>query len=372
VRLIAFYLPQFHPIPENDEWWGEGFTEWSNVAAARPLFEGHYQPHIPADLSFYDLRIPDVRAAQAELARTYGISAFCYYHYWFSGKRLLEQPFDEVLTTGEPDFPFCLCWANEPWSRRWHGRNEDVLQPQAYSHADDREHVRWLLPALADDRAVTIDGKPVFVVYQARDLPDPARTVEVWRDEIDRAGLPGIYLLTVETGWDEGWDATQVGFDAKVMFRPQFTTLGRLPHRRIDEKPDLKVYDYAAAARAFAEPDDVPYLHFETVCPRWDNTPRAGERGIVLHEATPELYQQWLEVVLGRTRQRSADERVVFVNAWNEWGEGCHLEPDVAFGRGYLEATQRALRAASAARASGNGGTDGALTSALLAREVHR
>src|SRR5215472_10557960 len=166
-RLIAFYLPQYHPIPENDAWWGRGFTEWTNVSRAQPLFPSHYQPQLPADLGFYDLRLPDVRCTQAELARTHGIHGFCYYHYWFQGKRLLGRPFEEVLASGEPDLPFCLCWANEPWSRRWNGRPDDVLQAQEYSLADDQAHIRWLLPALKDRRAIRIDGKPVFIVYQA-------------------------------------------------------------------------------------------------------------------------------------------------------------------------------------------------------------
>ena len=225
VRLIAFYLPQFHPIPENDLWWGEGFTEWTNVSKAQPLFEGHYQPHIPADFGYCDLRSPEVRRQQAEMAREYGLHGFCYYHYWFQGKRLLERPFNEVLASGEPDFPFCLCWANEPWSRRWNGSNQDVLQAQSYSSDDDRAHLRYLLPALSDRRAITVDGKPMFIVYQAKELPDPASTIAIWREEARRGGLAGLYLVAVETGWDAGWDATQFGFDAKVLFQPQFSML---------------------------------------------------------------------------------------------------------------------------------------------------
>jgi glycosyltransferase involved in cell wall biosynthesis len=355
-RLIAFYLPQFHPIPENDEWWGEGFTEWASVAAARPLFDGHYQPHVPADLGFYDLRLPETRLAQAELAREYGISAFCYYHYWFAGKRLLGRPFDEVLASGEPDFPFCLCWANEPWSRRWHGREEDVLQPQKYGRKDDLEHIRWLLPALADPRAITIEDRPLFIVYQGRDLPEPDRTVETWRKEAAKAGLPDLYLMTVETGWDEGWDATKVGFDAKVMFRPQFTTLREAPRIRVDGQGDLEVRDYQAAWPLFARPEEVGYPHFETVFPQWDNSPRTGSRAIVLHNSTPEAYEQWLVQVLGRTRDRPQEEQLVFLNAWNEWAEGCHLEPDLRWGHQYLEATRRALAAAPAPFSKGQPG----------------
>jgi glycosyltransferase involved in cell wall biosynthesis len=351
-RLIAFYLPQFHPIPENDGWWSEGFTEWNHVAKAQPLFPGHYQPHEPADLGFYDLRLPETRHAQAELARTAGIHGFCYYHYWFHGKLLLERPFDEVLSSGEPDFPFCLCWANEPWSRRWHGREEDVLQPQRYSREDDLAHIRWLLPALADSRAIRIHDRPVFVVYQAQDLPDPARTVDTWRREADKQGLGELYLLTVETGWDEGWDATRVGFDAKVLFRPQFTILRNTPWLPMDGPESLEVHDYALAWPALAAPEQLAYAHYETVCPGWDNTPRVGERGVVLHNSTPTSYAEWLSEVLERTVRRPREERLVFVNAWNEWGEGCHLEPDRRYGGGYLDATRDAL-IACAARTSG-------------------
>ncbi len=342
-RLIAFYLPQFHPIAENDEWWGEGFTEWTNVSKAEPLFPGHYQPHVPADLGFYDLRLPATRAAQAELAREAGISAFCYYHYWFGGKRLLGRPFDEVLASGEPDFPFCLCWANEPWSRRWDGLEQDVLQPQTYSDEDDVEHIRWLMPALTDPRALRVEGKPLFIVYQARDLPDPARTAELWRGEVERAGLPGIHLVTVETGWDAGWDATSVGFDAKILFQPQFTILDALPRLGVDAAETLRAYDYEQAWPALSNPDPVAYRRYESVCTGWDNTPRTGEQGWLLHNSTPEAYEQWLRAAIDRAQRQPAEHRLVFLNAWNEWAEGAHLEPDQRHGRAYLDATSRAL-----------------------------
>jgi lipopolysaccharide biosynthesis protein len=354
-RLVAFYLPQFHPIPENDDWWGEGFTEWTNVSRAEPLFPGHYQPHTPADLGFYDLRSPDVREAQADMARTYGIYGFSYYHYWFHGKQLLERPFNEVLASGRPDFPFCLCWANEPWSRRWDGRPHDALQLQSYSSEDDVDHIRWLLPALADPRAIKIDNRPVFIVYQAHDLPEPHRTVEIWRREVDRAGLPGIYLMTVETSLDAGWDATKVGFDAKIHFQPQFTVLEQV--ERLSAGPEtLRVYDYENARRLLADPDPVPYRRYPTVCARWDNTPRAGANGVVLHRSTPESYGEWLSATIARVLDEPEDQRLVFLNAWNEWAEGCHLEPDQLYGRGYLEATMNALSSSGA-----TGGGDAAL-----------
>ena len=350
VRLIAFYLPQFHPIPENDEWWGDGFTEWRNVVQAQPLFPGHHQPQLPADLGYYDLRAAETRAEQARLARQYGVFGFCYYHYWFSGKRLLERPFSDVLSSGEPDLPFCLCWANEPWSRQWDGRPHDVLQPQTYSEEDDLAHIHALIPALSDPRAIRVGGKPLFLVYQGRELPAPARTIETWRREVESAGLPGIYLLAVESGWDAGWDATQVGFDAKVLFQPQFSMLRTTPRIGVEGKPELHVFDYEKAWPALANPEPVPYRRYDTVFPAWDNTARKGDRGWVVHNSTPAAYEAWLRTTIERAGKLPEGERIVFLNAWNEWAEGAHLEPDREHGRAYLEATRRAL-AHSAQRA---------------------
>jgi glycosyltransferase involved in cell wall biosynthesis len=355
VRLIAFYLPQFHPIPENDAWWGKGFTEWRNVAQARPLFPGHYQPHMPADLGFYDLRLPETRKWQAELAKSAGIHGFCYYHYWFNGKRLLHRPLEEILASGEPDFPFALCWANDPWSRRWDGRDDDLLQAQEYSHEDDIAHIRWLMSALKDPRAITVDGKPMFLVYRALHLPDPARTCETWREEAGRAGLAGLHLVAVETAWDLERDATDLGFDAKVLFHPQFGWLmthvanergGRLV---VDGKPDLQVYDYETVRQAINELSAVNYRRYESVFPGWDNTPRVADKGVVIYGATPTSYETWLRDAIARARAAPAPHRLIFVNAWNEWAEGCHLEPDLLNGRAYLQATRAAIYSATTA-----------------------
>ena len=343
-RLIAFYLPQFHPIPENDAWWGRGFTEWRNVGKSKPLFEGHHQPQLPADLGFYDLRLAETRKAQADLAREYGIHGFCYYHYWFQGKRLLERPFAEVLAGGEPDFPFCLCWANEPWSRRWDGSESEVLQPQGYSAEDDLAHIRWLLRPLFDRRAIRIGGRPLFLVYRADQLPEPARTTEIWRREAERAGLPGLYLIAVETGWDAGWDATQVGFDAKVLFEPQFSLLGTVPRMDVGS-PKTRVFDYDTAWPVLASPPPVTYPRFDTVFPGWDNTARRGEDSWVVHGNTPASYEEWLQFAVNRAITRPSDQKIVFINAWNEWAEGAHLEPDRKHGHGFLEATRRVVDA---------------------------
>jgi O-antigen biosynthesis protein len=221
-QLLAIYLPHFHPIPENDAWWGQGFTEWTNVAKARPLFPGDYQPHLPADLGFYDLRVPEVRQAQADLARAYGIHGFCYYHYWFNGRLLLERPLREVLESGEPDFPFCICWANENWTRAWNGADKDILMRQEYSLEDDRAHIRWLLPYLKNPRYIKVRGQPVLSIYRAGLLPDLPRTVDIWREEAQRAGLPGLYLMRMESNFrSEPRDLDGTGLDAVAEFQPR-------------------------------------------------------------------------------------------------------------------------------------------------------
>ncbi len=225
-----------------------------------------------------------------------------------------------------------------------------MLQPQTYSEADDRAHIAWLLPALGDRRAIRIEGRPVFLVYQAKQLPDPARTANLWREAAARAGLPGLYLMTVETGWDAGWDATSVGFDAKVLFQPQFSLLfASGAGIEIPGEPDLRVFDYPQAWPVLANPGPVGYRRYPTVFPRWDNTPRTGTRGVVLHNSTPAAYEQWLATTIEHARRQPPEHRIVFLNAWNEWGEGCHLEPDMAFGSAYLEATRRAFVGGSAA-----------------------
>ena len=247
-----------------------------------------------------------------------------------------------------------MCWANEPWSRRWDGRNDELLQPQTYSAEDDLLHIRWLLPALRDRRAIAVDRKPMFLVYRASHMPDPARTCEVWRREVERAGLPGIHLVAVETAWDLDWDATQVGFDAKVLFQPQFgwlmTHVGRLEYGRITvpDKHDLQVYEYDVVVEALRSLEPVDYRRYESVFPGWDNTARVGERAVVIHNATPSSYEAWLASAVARARTQPSEHRMVFVNAWNEWAEGCHLEPDLRTGRAYLDATRRALAGASA------------------------
>jgi glycosyltransferase involved in cell wall biosynthesis len=346
-KLIAFHLPQFHPIPENDAWWGKGFTEWTNVTRATPRFPGHHQPQLPTDLGFYDLRLPEARAAQAELAREYGIHGFCYYHYWFNGKRLLERPVEEILASGEPDFPFCLCWANENWTRRWDGAEKEVLIGQNYNDDDDREHIQYLIKAFRDPRYIRVDGKPLILIYRARHLPDPKRTTTIWRNEARKAGIGEIFICRVENFFNERDDPHVLGFDASVDFQPDWKAIS-------DENPSVVlpdehfVVDYRDMVESQLDRPDVPHLRFPGVTPSWDNSARRKKNAFILADSSPEAYEYWLTETLRNVSDRPESQQLVFINAWNEWAEGNHLEPDQKFGRGYLEATRRALETASA------------------------
>ncbi len=352
VRLVAFYLPQFHPIPENDQWWGMGFTEWTNVAKARPLFRNHYQPRLPGELGFYDLRLPETRIAQADLAREYGIEGFCYWHYWFEGRRLLERPFNEVLTSGQPDFPFCLAWANETWSRRWLGEERDILLKQSYSDADDIRHSQWLVAAFADTRYMTVNGRAVFLIYRPLDLPQPRRTVERIRRQALKSGLADPYLVGVDAHCP-GVDCRELGFDATLAFEPQLGALPDFAHDRGTigklkrnlklgvASPTLKIYDYAFARSEMANERRVWPIH-PCLFVGWDNTPRRGRNGIVMVDSTPLQFEASLLELIERVQPKPLEERFVFLNAWNEWAEGNHLEPDLKYGRGFLEAVRRA------------------------------
>lgn len=349
VRAIAFYLPQYHPIPENDSWWGKGFTEWTKVVEARALFHGHNQPQLPGSLGFYDLRLPEVRSAQAQLAAEHGIHGFCYYHYWFDGKRLLERPFTEVLRSGQPDFPFCLCWANENWTKRWDGQNKEVLIAQNYSPEGDRAMIRELIPAFKDPRYIRVRNMPLFLVYRAGELPDPRATARIWREEAIDAGLPGLYLCRVESMAEAvlQQDPAQIGFDAACEFPPHGIQVSKsnIPVAGLDPGFSGFIYDYAEVAHNYAARPSPSYRRFRGVMPSWDNTARTTRRAHLAINSSPEAYKTWLETAVNRTRaDAEGDERLVFINAWNEWGEGCHLEPDRRYGMAWLEATRAAIR----------------------------
>lgn len=342
-RLIAFYLPQFHPIPENDAWWGRGFTEWTNTAKAIPLFRGHYQPHVPADLGFYDLRVPETRLAQANMAREYGVEAFCYYHYWFAGKRILERPFQEVLDSGKPDFPFCLCWANQTWTGIWHGAPNRVLMKQTYPGEDDhRRHFETLLPAFLDRRYARVEDKPIFVLFQPREIPDPRATMDLWRDMAVRAGLPGLHLVgtnTVRRAPEElGLDATvstQLPPPRPYVPKRRPIEWARRKLERASGRPTI--YQYENVLERLLGPEEA-WPNYPCLIPNWDNTPRSGKNGLVLQGSSPELFKRHAGDVLNRVRGRPEHRNLVFIKAWNEWAEGNHLEPDLKYGLGFLEA----------------------------------
>ena len=354
VKAIAFYLPQYHPVPENDEWWGKGFTEWTNVTKAKPLFPGHYQPHMPADLGFYDLRLPEVREQQAALAKEYGIHGFCYYHYWFNGRRILERPFNDVLASGSPDFPFCLCWANENWTRTWSGGTDDVLLNQSYSHEDDLEHIRSLIPAFRDERYIRIDGKPLFLVYRTELLPNPARTAAIWREEAIKQGIGDLYLVRVES-FINNIDPQTIGFDAAVEFAPDwdymrlklfnFDILRKLAKIGLFSKvlTDNQVIDYDTLASCMMRKAKPEYLRFQGVTPSWDNSARRNKANIIIN-STPDKYEEWLAYAIHKASNCvTSSPKLVFLNAWNEWAEGNHLEPDQKWGHAYLQATLNAI-----------------------------
>lgn len=344
VKAIAFYLPQFHPIPENDRWWGPGFTEWTNVTQAKPLYPGHQQPRIPGELGFYDLRLPEVREAQAQLAREYGIHGFCYYYYWFGGRRVLERPLDEVLASGKPDFPFCICWANETWSRRWDGSEHEVLLKQEHTPATDMAFILDVIPILKDPRYIRVDGAPLLMVYRTCLFPDMKSTAEVWRRICAEHGLDRIHLCAVESfGFN---DPYSIGFDSSVQFPPHGirATDIRGEIEGLDPEFEGSLYDYEEVVENELVAAQPSYKRFRGVMLSWDNSARRKKRAHVFHNASWRAYEVWLRGAVEYTRaHRGKGERYVFINAWNEWAEGTHLEPDVRNGRRYLEATRRAL-----------------------------
>ncbi len=351
LKLIAFYLPQFHPIPENDLWWGKGFTEWINVTKAYPNFKGHYQPHLPADLGFYDLRVPEIREQQAALAKQYGIYGFCYHHYWFGGKRLLERPFNEVLKSGKPDFPFCLCWANENWTRRWDGAEHQILIEQKHSPEDDLAFITDIIPAFKDHRYIRINNKPLLIVYRINLLPFPKQTIDIWQNEARKQGFDGIYLVAALSFGIT--DPTIHGFDAAVEFPPH-NARGTWINDKVEiTNPEFNgnIFDYSKVASNHILQDlpvETTFTHFHTVMPSWDNTARRQNFGHVFYNSSPENYYRWLKYVLNHTRKlHKRNEQFVFINAWNEWAEGCHLEPDQQYGHAYLEATYQSLNSDS-------------------------
>ena len=346
-KLIAFYLPQYHPIPENDEWWGKGFTEWTNVSKAKPNFIGHYQPRLPGELGFYDLRVPDVQKRQVELAQKYGVYGFCFYYYWFNGKRLLEHPLDQFLTNEELDFPFCICWANENWSRRWDGSEQDVLLRQVHSEEADVHFIQDISKIFLDKRYIRVEDKPLLVVYNLDILPDPQKTAEIWRSECHKMGLGEIYLVAVQSFASLG-DPRLYGFDAMLEFPPHHlgnALVDRTTLQVTNPAFTGEVFDYRSAAQISMDRPVPDYIYFKTVMPAWDNTARRQNTSHIFVNSSPEAYRDWLQKAVKYTRLHlPKDKRFVFINAWNEWAEGTYLEPDRKYGYAYLQATADAIQ----------------------------
>lgn len=353
LKTIAFYLPQFHPIPENDKWWGKGFTEWTNVTKASPQFSGHHQPRLPADLGFYDLRLEEIRLEQARLAMQHGLYGFCYHYYWFNGKKLLDLPLRRLIENKEINFPFCLCYANENWTRRWDGQEEDILMKQEHSLENNINFIRDLIPFFKDSRYIKINNKPLLLVYRTAIIPDIANVAEIWRSEVKKAGFEDIYLCKCLTFGDFN-DPAKIGFDATVEFPPHGLNIGEKSEylqlaKNHNPYFNGKIFDYVEAANQMMSQNWPSYKLFKTVMLGWDNTARRGNNAHIFHNFNIETYEDWLQKVFKRTIERySEDERIVFVNAWNEWAEGTYLEPDQKYGHECLKATKRVILTAEA------------------------
>lgn len=360
-RVIAMYLPQFHPFKENDEWWGKGFTEWTNVGKAKPLFRGHYQPRVPADLGYYDLRMPLIREQQAELAREAGIEGFMYWHYWFgNGKTLMANIFQEVLESGKPDFPFCLGWANHSWTRRtWNSdaalKKDSNLILQEYPEGDIEVHFNAVLPAFKDKRYITVDGKPIFVIFEPLSLPTPRKFFETWQKMAQEAGLKGIHFVGLTKGWEKdlpkyfetGVDAITTGnlwtAQTKVNHGYFYQMFREKLRKYFPRIAPLDIYPYEKIIKNFFIAADKEENVYPQIIPNWDRSPRGGRRAVIYTGSTPELFRQHIEEAVNIIKNKDPEHRILFLRSWNEWAEGNYVEPDLKFGHGYLDAIKKTI-----------------------------
>lgn len=352
-RFIAFYLPQFYPTKENDDWWQKGFTEWTNVGKATSLFRGHYQPRVPADLGYYDLRIPEVRVQQAQMAKEAGIEGFCYWHYWFNGKRLLDRVFREVVETGEPDFPFCLCWANHSWYQKtWDPTKPDkLLIEQTYPGEQDYvDHFNAMLHAFKDDRYIRVDGKLLFGIYAPNDFPDFHLFKNTWNELAKINGLNGFYFFAYTTKENNVESIKRSGYDLVTV--DYFTDVVRskgafLSHVLKYIRTHVLGYPMYSSYSSYVKYMDKMISADETISPcllpNYDHTPRSGKRGLLLNGSTPQLWGNLLSLCINKRREIKKEKNIVFIKAWNEWAEGNYLEPDLKYGRGYLEEMKKAI-----------------------------
>ena len=371
-RVIAFYLPQFHPIPENDKWWGKGFTEWTNVGKAKPLFKGHYQPRVPADLGYYDLRMPEVREAQADMAREAGIEGFCYWHYWFGNdKMLLERPFKEVLESGNPDFPFCLGWANHSWTNKtWEVGTkkvkEDFLMQMHYSVEDYIKHFDYVLPAFKDKRYICVDGKPLFLIFRPLDIPSVKEFIDLWQQKAKDNGLKGIHFVGISPSidvdnqktidvlrrkvksqgdvlypklFDSGFDAVNSRgvFRAELLARSLFNIVKRyvlrvlFNHFVLAKMPQREINKFL-----YDEYDKLENV-YPTLLPNWDRSARSGKKARIYVDSTPKVFKEQLITALDLLKDKNFEHKILFLQSWNEWAEGNYVEPDLKYGRGFLD-----------------------------------
>ena len=352
IKVIALYLPQFHPTKDNDEWWGKGFTEWTNVGKAKALFRNHYQPKVPADLGYYDLRIPEVRDQQAELAKEAGVYGFCYYHYWFGNSRQeLEMPFQEVLRLGKPDFPFCLCWANESWHSKFWGTDGTIVKQclieQIYDDYNGQiEHFNHLLPAFKDQRYIKIDGKPLFMIYKPFDFPNIEGFISLWNSLAKENGLDGIHFVahlfsdvnqnTIDTLISKGFNAVNT-LGLQEAMRPSESIVKRL-YRRLKSSVGMvsRIYDYRAIYKSFLHSVDSNNNVYPSIIPNWDHTPRSGKAGSVIINSTPSMFAKHIRQAFSLVASKPNDSKIVFLKSWNEWGEGNYIEPDLVYGKEYI------------------------------------